>query len=297
METPPRMLTALRPIQSPCPVYTPTSIKVRVNLLSAISDAVEGDKADENFDPEQLDPELLKASPQSFLKKVRQVYGDILAEEFTQQGVTPEMVAAEFSPARAQIKDLADATDRLLSPASTPIRNAGLEVARRLGQKLSFRRAATQIEAYLNDDQVVVDESLVKTIAPSPESLKVVAGHEGGHWIGNDQVERIAYIKACQKVAASDELEALKKRKWRSQEVFADMTPQMLSPTLAKAAIRVTKRFIAQDGVGTSGEYPTNIERRDIALSSDAYHQQHQKERSRASKRSLLKEFEDLDSK
>lgn len=274
-------------------VITPNSKKVRMDMLRGISKAIERVDTDENLDPELLDPEVAQASPKSFLKITRKVYSDLFANEFENHGVTPALVEAQMSPARASIKDLADATDRLCSPASTPVKKAGEEIAKRLGQTLEFRRAESGIEAYLNDDQVVIDEALIKQVAQSPESLKVIAGHEAGHKIGNDQVERVAYTQACQKVAATKELEEIKKRKWRSQETFADLTPALHSPTLAKAYKRVIERFIAQDGAGTSQEYPTNFERRDLAIAAEAFHEQHAKEKQRKIRRSLLKEFDE----
>lgn len=290
MSTPTKKVL-LSPSNSPV-VITPTSRKVRVDMLKAISKAIEGQDTDENVDPELLDSEVAKASPQSFLNIARKSYADFFAQEFEDHGVSLALVKEQISPTRASIKDVAKATDGLCSPASTPIKKAGEEIARRLGQTLEFRRANTGIEAYLNDNQVVIDEEVLKHIASSPESLKVIAGHEAGHKIGDDQVERKAYTKAFEKVALTKELEEIKKRKWRSQETFADLTPALQSPTLAKACKRVIDRVIAQNREA-SEEYPTNSERRDLAVAASAFHEQHAKEKQRKIRRSLLKELEE----
>lgn len=291
MQTPPRPAAAGSKELESC-VYTPTSNKVRINLLSAITTAIEGDGCDESFDQEQLAPNFLHASPSTFVKKVRKAYNAMLAEEFTEAGVTPEMIATHKSPVKVDIKVMADATDRLLSPASSPIKKAAHEMASRLGEHLTFHRGETGIEAYQNDDLAVVDEALLKDIASSPESLKFVAGHEIGHKRNRDQVVRAALLRALVPLSPSAEREKIKNKKCRAQEVFADLTPAALSPTLAKASVRVMEKIIANEGAGTIGEYPLNTQRRDVVHATQAFHEQHQKEKQRAVRRSLMDELE-----
>lgn len=293
-QTPTKKRTPLSPLSKNTEVFTPTSKKVRLDMLKAITGAVDGVIVDENLDPEDLDEGIATASPRTFLKKTHTVFTDLIIEEFAQQGVTPDLVKKYLSPAKHGIRDLADATDRLLSPASSPFKRAGEEVARRLGQPLQFRKSESGIEAYLNDDQVVLDEKLLSAYASSPTSIRVVAGHETGHYIHQDQVERIAYSDASKQVAATPtpELEELQKKQCRKQETFADLTPILLSPSLAKSSIAMFDRFIAQEGAGTSEEYPDNFKRRNLATAGHAFQQQHTKEKERAVRRSLLEDME-----
>jgi hypothetical protein len=291
MESPPHKVVASR--ESASAIYTPTSIKVRINLLTAIANGIEGDKSDELLDPEQTDPSLLVASPQNFLKRVRGVYSELLAEEFLEHGVTPEMVAKEIPDLKQEIRSEAEKHERLLPLASWPIRSIGLELAQKLGQNLTFRKTPDLLEAYLNDAQVVTNEELLTRTATSPKSVAWVLAHEAGHKIGDDQAERAAYLEASKKVEFTMELEQTRRKKCKSQEVFADLTGPMHSPGLAKAGVRMMRRFIAQEGAGDSYEHPTNFERYDVAVASDAFMEQALKEQKRAVKRSLLQELAD----
>lgn len=310
-------------------VYTPTSTKVRVNLLKAMTEAIYGPQVSQPFIEDlKNDPERLQASPNTFGKRCRSTFRALLFDDLEQMGVNEQDVKNQLIPARKSLEK--EAADLKKLPASSKeVKAIGKSLAKEVGcQNLVFRKSTTPDDyAYITGNVLVLNEDEVEPAHLTEQELSWLMAHEIEHYVNNDLVESEAHKLAFKKHI--DELKSrlskapgdkkiaetlkafraasskFKGRELRTDEVFADVGPALRRPDLARGYEKTMKRWIetreedsGEEGIQT---HPTHEMRLKLAQATRDFHQQHAKEQSRmaavplmlkSARRSLVAEFE-----
>lgn len=283
METPPRSKLSLARTPK---IYTPNSSKVRINLIKAVGDAIYGSDLSSPFVAHYAaEHDVLQASPESLYKKLYADFKSLIAEDFADLGITPELLAQYKKDAAVSVK-LGASPYKKLPPASTPIKKIGEKVAKRFGHtQLSFRRTKEKLEACCADDVIPVNEDVLKA-TDSPEEIAWVLAHEVTHYNNGDQKEDIAYKLACESLSPNPERTKTHKRLCYTHEVFADVKPALASKRLAKGYKKRTESYLSDAGEDSeeSDEHPSDSKRHKIAIATVELHKQCDKENIRATK-------------
>lgn len=304
-------------------VYTPTSTKVRVNLLKAMVEAIYGRNVAQPFIADlKNDQERLQASPKTFGKRCRSTFRALFIDDLEQMGLNEQDIKSQLIPARKSIEE--DAADLKDLPASSKeVRVIGRKLAQEVGCPNLLFRNRTNPEDYAEivGNVVVLNEEEVNPAHLTEQELSWLIAHEIEHYANDDHKEAMAYFLAFKAHAAKlkrlsgtqkDEdrksskvsSEQLKGHVSRTHEVFADVGPALRRPDLAAGYEKIVKSWIEEEDSDEEDvqTHPSYKARLKLARATRAFHQQHAKEQSRmaaaspltlkTAKRSLAAEFD-----
>lgn len=236
---------------------------IKCDLMAAIEAGIQGEDSSNKFSEADLDEELKQSTPRKFKEGARQYFYKKFQARCAAKGVTPDQVESLREAVKEDI-DLDAMADEGHSPASTPTKEQVRKVADRINHRgLDVRKTKNGNTAYTRGGMLVIDESVVREVAPTTPLKEALWAHELTHDKEQDLVTRLAYERAFEQ-QGQPMTPTSKRCLERFHEIFADIQ-EASTPQSAQAVHTLTSRNAKVAYQEHAGMHPKSDDRVSIA--------------------------------
>ncbi|CAN5154272.1 hypothetical protein BH09DEP1_BH09DEP1_2660 [soil metagenome] len=260
---------------------TPSGKALRLKVARGVKRCIEGTAATENFDENEIEAELLTASPHTLTRRLRRKSMDRFQAACDAHGVTHDQINAIMPAGRAALASFVDA-DRYFKPKAPEAIESEFKVVAQKFKAAHFHlRQDPSVENAANSGtMVLVNPVGLKSLTELQRAA--VYAHEITHGKNEDVAVRTAVAFVFNGQGKLDLYKAqLQGILSRTQETFADLAPAATSPTIAQGLLEYRKELLAKHGPGAPTTHPANDAWAQLDQTMVELHAKHKEELAR----------------